>query len=105
YTDGESNAAYKSTFEGALVDEDAYPTSGNCTVPNEADKGPPYTKCLFDKQLRTELSAYVAANHLPKGPTQLYFMLLPHKVATRSSTSTRRGSTSTGSRSATSATA
>ena len=84
YTDATGNAAYNASFAGALADADAYPSSGNCKVPKEefADPGPPYTKCLFDSQLRTELSAYIGANKLPKGPTQLYFLLLPHKVVT-----------------------
>jgi hypothetical protein len=81
YTDSTGHAAYDSTFAGALVDTHAYPTTGNCTVPNEVDKGP-YAACLFDKQLQEELSNFIAENSLPKGPTQLYFVLLPHNVAT-----------------------
>lgn len=81
YTDSTGHAAYNSTFEGALVDSHAYPKTGNCTVPNEVDKGP-YATCLFDKQLREELSTFIVENSLPKGPTQLYFVLLPHNVAT-----------------------
>ena len=82
YTDSSGHAAYSSTFAGALVDTHAYPTSGDCTVPNEVDKGPPYTRCLFDSQLQGELSSFIAEHALPKGPTQLYFVLLPHNVAT-----------------------
>ena len=82
YKDAEANAAYKSTFAGALVDEAAYPTTGNCTVPKEIDLGPPYTTCVFDKQLRSQLSTFITKNELPKGPAQLYFLLLPHKVVT-----------------------
>jgi PKD repeat protein len=83
YYDAESNAAYKSTFAGPVVDEHAYPASG-CVVPNEveADKGPPYTKCLTDEQLQSELSSLIKNEGLPKGSAQLYFLLLPHKVAT-----------------------
>jgi PKD repeat protein len=81
YTDSTGHAAYASTFAGALVDSHAYPKTGNCTVPNEVDKGP-YAACLFDKQLQEELSSFIAENSLPKGPTQLYFVLLPHNVAT-----------------------
>jgi PKD domain len=81
YTDSTGHAAYSSTFEGALVDTHEYPTTGNCTVPNEADEGP-YAKCLFDEQLREELSTVIGEHGLPKGPTQLYFVLLPHNVAT-----------------------
>lgn len=81
YTDSTGHAAYDSTFAGALVDSHAYPKTGNCTVPNEVDKGP-YAACLFDKQLQEELSTFIAENSLPKGPSQLYFVLLPHNVAT-----------------------
>jgi PKD repeat protein len=82
YTDGTGNAAYSSTFAGALTDANAYPTSGTCTVPKEVDLGPPYTKCLFDHQLQTQLSTFIGEHGLPKGPNQQYFLLLPHKVAT-----------------------
>jgi PKD repeat protein len=83
YTDKTGNAAYSGKFEGALLDETAYPASG-CTVPKEsfADKGPPYTNCLEDSQEQTELSKFIKEKSLPKGPPQLYFLLLPHKVAT-----------------------
>ncbi len=81
YTDATGHAAYDSTFAGALTDSHAYPSSGNCTVPNEVDKGP-YATCLFDGQLQSELSAFISEEGLPKGPTQLYFLLLPHNVAT-----------------------
>jgi PKD domain len=81
YTDASGHAAYNSTFGGPLVDEDPYPASG-CSVPLEGDPGPPYTRCLMDEQLEEELSAFLASNELPTGPTQLYFLLLPHKVVT-----------------------
>ncbi len=83
YADSTGNAAYSSTFAGAVTDKHAYPTTGNCTTPNEleADKGP-YAKCLFDAQLKAELSGFVAENGLPVGPSQLYLVLLPHSVAT-----------------------
>jgi hypothetical protein len=81
YTDSTGNAAYSSTFGGAILDKHTYPTSGNCTVPNEVDKGP-YSTCLFDSQLRSELSTVIGEESLPKGSTQLYFVLLPHAVAT-----------------------
>jgi PKD repeat protein len=81
YTDSTGHAAYSSTFAGALTDSNAYPTSGTCTVP-AGDPGPPYTKCLFDSQLQTQLSTFINEHGLPKGPSQQYFLLLPHKVAT-----------------------
>jgi hypothetical protein len=81
YTDATGNAAYSSTFAGALLDAHAYPTTGNCTFPARGDKGP-FEKCLFDHQLREELTAFIAKEGLPRGPTQLYMLLLPHRVAT-----------------------
>jgi len=82
--DGQYGAAYSSSYGGESTDADAYPSSGNCSVPSGggADAGPPYTTCLYDSQLQTELSAYIEAEKLPTGPTQLYFILLPHKVVT-----------------------
>ena len=82
YTDGSGNAAYNATFGGSRVDEAAYPSAEICTAPTGADEGPPYTKCLLDSQLRTQLMTFIANERLPRGPSQLYFVLLPHKVAT-----------------------
>jgi hypothetical protein len=83
YTDSTGHAAYSSTSATPKTDTEKYPT-GECTAPNGffADPGPPYTECLLDEQLQAELSRFIAAEKLPVGPTQLYFLLLPHKVAT-----------------------
>jgi hypothetical protein len=81
YTDSTGHAAYSAAFGGALVDTNPYPKTGNCTAPNEEDKGP-YETCLFDRQLQEQLVSFITEHGLPRGPTQLYFILLPHKVAT-----------------------
>lgn len=83
YTDATGNAAYSSTSTVPKTDTEKYPTGG-CTAPTGsfADAGPPYTECMLDGQLQSELSRFIAAEKLPVGPTQLYFLLLPHKVAT-----------------------
>ena len=81
YTDSTGNAAYSSTPTTPLVDSHAYPTTGNCTAPKGVDEGP-YAKCLFDGQLQVELKGFIEEEELPTGPTQLYFVLLPHNVAT-----------------------
>ncbi|HST34598.1 MAG TPA: PKD domain-containing protein [Solirubrobacteraceae bacterium] len=83
YTDSTGHAAYSSTSAAPKTDTEKYPT-GECTAPNGffADPGPPYTECLLDEQLQAELSRFITAEKLPVGPTQLYFLLLPHKVAT-----------------------
>ncbi|HZL47916.1 MAG TPA: PKD domain-containing protein [Solirubrobacteraceae bacterium] len=81
YTDSTGNAAYSSTFASEKVDKDPYPSTGSCTTPKgvSADPGP-YSKCLFDEQLQIELATYIEKEALPKGPAQLYFLLLPHRV-------------------------
>jgi hypothetical protein len=80
YTDSSGNAAYSSTYAGASEDKSAYPASG-CTVPTkEADSGPPYTKCITDSQLQNQLTRYISENSLPRGSSQLYFVLVPHTV-------------------------
>jgi PKD domain len=81
YTDNSGNAAYSSTYAGEATDEGAYPVSG-CTVPSGGDKGPPYSHCILDTQLQEHLAGYIATNHLPTGPAQQYFVLLPHTVVT-----------------------
>ncbi|HEY4427502.1 MAG TPA: PKD domain-containing protein [Solirubrobacteraceae bacterium] len=81
YTDTTGNAAYSSTASEPQTDTQAYPTSGNCVVPEggNADHGP-YSACLRDSQLRSELAKYVSNHKLLTGITQQYFLLLPHKV-------------------------
>jgi hypothetical protein len=81
YTDRTGNAAYASTATTPQIDTDAFPPS-ECAAAPGGDPGPPYTKCLLDSGLREELSKFVAAEQLPVGPTQLYMLLLPHRVAT-----------------------
>jgi hypothetical protein len=81
YTDATGHAAYSSTATTSLLDTEKFPSSG-CTAPAGGDPGPPYTECLEDAQLQAELTRFVAAEKLPVGPTQLYFILLPHTVAT-----------------------
>jgi hypothetical protein len=67
-----TRANYQSTFRGAYSDTDKYPTSG-CTETKEAT-------CLTDAQVRTELKAFVEANHLPTGINAIYFVLTPPRV-------------------------
>ncbi len=84
YTDRTGNAAYSSTFAGPLLDSGSYPATSECTPPTEAEEGDPgpYSECLTDAGLRSQLSSFIAGEHLPTGPTQLYFLLLPHTVVT-----------------------
>ena len=84
YTDSAGNAAYSSIAGEPKTDTEKYPETEKCEAPAgpEADPGPPYTECLLDEQIQTELLRFVAAEGLPAGPTQMYFMLLPHQVVT-----------------------
>jgi hypothetical protein len=81
YTDATGHAAYSSTATTPRTDGEKYPTSA-CTAPAGGDPGPPYTECMMDEQLQQELTRFITAEALPVGPTQLYLLLLPHKVAT-----------------------
>jgi hypothetical protein len=84
YTDSSGNAAYSSVAGAPKTDTEKYPNTAECEPPAGpfADSGPPYTECLLDEQLQEELSRFIQAEGLPEGPTQMYFMLVPHKVVT-----------------------
>jgi hypothetical protein len=74
YTDAQGPAAYDSTYGGAVVARDRLPGNG-CVEPPVT--GPGWTVCLTDKQLRTEIEHVVRADHLPTGPTDVYFLVTP----------------------------
>jgi PKD domain len=80
YKDGSGHAAYISSVGSEATDATAYPASG-CVPPKGVDEGP-YSRCLTDAQLQTQLSSYISAHSLPTGPTHQYFVLFPHKVVT-----------------------
>jgi hypothetical protein len=84
YTDSTGNAAYSAIAGVPKIDAEKYPETEECVAPTgpEADPGPQYTECLLDEQIQAELSRFIAAERLPVGPTQIYFMLVPHKVVT-----------------------
>jgi PKD repeat protein len=78
------HALYNSTFGTEETDSTTYGPDG-CTIPKELgiDESPFYEHCVTDAKLQSELSAYIAAHPpLPTGPTQQYFVLLPHNVVT-----------------------
>jgi PKD domain-containing protein len=70
---GGTRATYNSTFRGAYTDPNPYPANG-CAEPN----GEPV--CLSDAQIRAELERFIAANALPKGIDDVYFVLTPPGV-------------------------
>jgi PKD repeat protein len=87
FTDAAGFADYKQTFSSsqALVDTQAYPTTGNCTTTNVA-----YPTCLTDAQVQAEVARFVTANGLPNdGSTSTseltssaadYYLVLPTDV-------------------------
>jgi PKD repeat protein len=92
YGDGSGHSLYSSSLASEATDATAFPASG-CTAPAEYDLGPPYTHCITDAQLQSELSTYVSAHGLPRGPTQQYFVFLPHRVVTCLPTEVQEGVT------------
>jgi hypothetical protein len=77
YTDEIGGAEYAQTFGGAFVDDDPYPTSGNCAVST-----PTAQTCLYDGEEVSELQNFVASNGLPTGLGAEYFVLTPDSVVT-----------------------
>ena len=71
YTDEAGEFAnYNSTFGGAFVDTEPYPSNTCSAAP----------KCLDSFQLETALYNYITANKLPKGLSYEYFLLTPPGV-------------------------
>jgi hypothetical protein len=81
-----TNIKYSIAAGTPITDTTAYPTVGQCT-PVPIANGPAlvnnYTACITDSQLRTELSAVIAANGLPKGLSNIYVMFFPPNVETQ----------------------
>ncbi len=97
YTDkANQHALFKSTFQGAYTDTDAYPSSG-CEDPNPLDPrdliGPEKVGksprgeseyepiCLSDQQIRKELETFIAQHSLQKGMGTIFYLLTPPAVA------------------------
>jgi hypothetical protein len=95
YTDkANKHALFKSTFQGAYTDTDAYPTSG-CEDPHPLNPldliGPEKGKnwrgeslyepiCLTDQQIRKELETFIAQHSLQKGMETIFYLLTPPAV-------------------------
>jgi hypothetical protein len=92
YTDkANQHALYESTFHGAYMDTDSYPSSG-CTDPqsmNPFDLIGAETKlgshefepvCLTDSQIQEELTAFIAEHELPKGMGTVFYLMTPPGV-------------------------
>ncbi len=74
YSDGHGPAAYASTYGGAVVATDRLPPNG-CAEPPMI--GPGWTVCLTDGQMVGEIEHVVRADHLPTGPSDVYFLVTP----------------------------
>jgi hypothetical protein len=95
YTDkANQHALYKSTFQGAYTDTDAYPSSG-CKDPHPLNPldliGPEVGKnargeseyapiCLTDQQVRKELETFISEHSLQKGMETVFYLLTPPAV-------------------------
>jgi hypothetical protein len=74
YTDAYGGrAAYASHWSGAVLDTDHLPRN-DCTEPPTA---PPWTHCVSDSRLQTEIQRVVHVDRLPQGPQDVYFLVLP----------------------------
>jgi PKD domain len=82
YSDAGGPAAYDSSYGGAVVATDQLPAN-ECVEP---PLGPPWTVCLTDTQLQTEIDAVVAAHHLPSTARDIYILALPNGLGTCSDT-------------------
>lgn len=72
-----TRAAYSSTFRGAAVDRDMYPSDG-CTDPDEANNE--NFACFTAAQVREEVKNFVANNHLHAGLGTIFYVLTPPDV-------------------------
>jgi|GEM_PF-1156207 len=59
---------------------DPYPVSGQCTP--DTTKQEPYTACVTDLQIHSELGSVLAANGLAAGLADIYLVVLPPNVET-----------------------
>ena len=74
YTDSGGYAANQSVYRGSYTDENAYPTSENCT------EAATYA-CITDTQIRAELQRVIASGDLPGATgTPVYYVLTPPGV-------------------------
>jgi PKD domain len=79
YHDSRGPAVYSSRYAGQVVATDALPQN-DCAEP--AQTGPGWSVCLSDSLLETEIQHVVAANHLPKGGREIYFLVMPNGMGT-----------------------
>ncbi len=73
-----AQARYSVTFADSFDDANAYPTSG-CSLYTPL-AGAAFTKCLTDTQLRAEVDAFITSHSLPRGLSDIYFLVLPDSV-------------------------
>ncbi len=82
YTDGQVAGSPHLSYAvqvGSPVDvTDAYPTSGTCTP--DTTEQEPYTACVTDGQIHTELGAVLTSDDLPTGLADIYLVILPPNV-------------------------
>jgi PKD repeat protein len=86
---GHAANVYQSTFGAAITDTDPYPAdsahgNANGCPPGRLPPGdttdPPYTFCLTDAQVQSELSAVIASHGWPTDGSAIYFVFLPSGI-------------------------
>jgi hypothetical protein len=75
YTDARGPAVYASRYGGAVLATDPLPPN-RCSEPPAT--GPGWSVCLTDAELQREIGHVIRANHLPTGPTDVYFLVTPN---------------------------
>ncbi|MGA7912930.1 MAG: PKD domain-containing protein [Candidatus Dormiibacterota bacterium] len=73
-------AQYKTTFGGALVDTDPYPSTECPVGGTNRFTHQVVTACNTDAQIQTELESFVASRHLKTDLSHEYFLLTPPTV-------------------------
>jgi hypothetical protein len=76
-------AATRTSFKGSYEDTTAYPAT-TCTDPHPLIEFKPFnTKalaCLTDQQVREHLQSFISRNGLPRGMSNVYYLLTPPGV-------------------------
>ena len=96
YSDARGPAVYASRYGGAVQATDPLPPS-RCSEPPAT--GPGWSVCLTDAELQREIVHVIRTDHLPTGPTDVYFLVTPNGVGScidSSSSSCALGGSATG---------
>jgi hypothetical protein len=78
YSDASGPGVYQSTFGGAYVDTNAYPTDDGTTgCPASTALPSGYSWCVSDAQVKAELQSIINQNGWPSSTSAIYYVFLP----------------------------